>query len=742
MLSLTFLNPGLLWLLPLLSVPLIIHLLNRRRFARVRWAAMEFLLAALRRNRRRIRMQQWLILLLRLLAVGLLVFVVARPRTSGGILAGARAHHVLCLDDSLSMRQISGAADLFRDGRDVLLRATDDLAERRDGDLVSLFLASDPEHPLFVGQRAGPHLRARVREALARADECGDSVLDVAAVIERAHRIAEEDGEAGRLEATLVTDLRRVDWLTEDGKPRAEVVEQIRTLEPQNAALNVVAVGTRTGENLSVRSLRLAEASAVVGVPVPIEVEVTNWGSASAPPCDLSLEVDGGSAVVKPVPAIEPSASVTVRFAHTFRTPGSHGVVASLPRDRFDADDRRAFAFDVRAQERVLLVDGDPGAAPEEGETLYLRTILNPELQVQTGIGVEVVGEHALGEIDLAPFDSVWLCNVPSPPPSVAAKLEGYAAGGGGVVLFLGNQVDPAAYNDALYRGGAGLLPGPLIAPAGDVDRPARATLADPEHAIVGTAREALAAAVGEALLVGRWIGVDLPPASPAQVVLRLEDGAPLLVAREAGAPGSPTGAGRVVLFTSTADDLWTNMPLWASVYAVVCQGIHRFVARAQDDAGTNLSPRDAWTVRLDVGKYRPDVVVRSLGEAGGERTYSAPPPPGTAAESAVTVPMRELRGFGLFEAELTPHGGGRERRLFARNPPVRESELALIDGASVLRAYPPELADRMRVSDASDAVPGRLPGEGELWRWLALALVAALLGESALGWWIGRRRA
>ncbi|MGA1046323.1 MAG: BatA domain-containing protein, partial [Phycisphaerales bacterium] len=65
LIGLAFLHPLVLWGLPLAAVPIIIHLLNRRRFATRRWAAMEFLLRAMQRNRRRLRMEQWLILALR-----------------------------------------------------------------------------------------------------------------------------------------------------------------------------------------------------------------------------------------------------------------------------------------------------------------------------------------------------------------------------------------------------------------------------------------------------------------------------------------------------------------------------------------------------------------------------------------------------------------------------------------------------------------------------------------------------
>src|SRR5438045_8144467 len=62
----------------LVSVPIIIHLINRMRFKRVRWAAMEFLLKAQKRMRRRLIIEQLLLLFLRCLLVALVGFLVLR----------------------------------------------------------------------------------------------------------------------------------------------------------------------------------------------------------------------------------------------------------------------------------------------------------------------------------------------------------------------------------------------------------------------------------------------------------------------------------------------------------------------------------------------------------------------------------------------------------------------------------------------------------------------------------------
>src|SRR5262249_58191220 len=100
--ALGFSNAPLLYGLGAASVPIIIHLLNRRKFREMPWAAMRFLLAAIRKNARRIRIEQWLLLAVRTLLVILVVTAMAKPFLEGlgaiPVLAGQRTHRVLVLD--------------------------------------------------------------------------------------------------------------------------------------------------------------------------------------------------------------------------------------------------------------------------------------------------------------------------------------------------------------------------------------------------------------------------------------------------------------------------------------------------------------------------------------------------------------------------------------------------------------------------------------------------------------------
>src|SRR5438309_8676775 len=101
-----FLVPSLLWFSALASVPIIIHLLNRRRFMRVDWAPMKYLKLTIKTNRRRLRIEQMILLAIRTLVVILIIMAVARPVLSpnamGSWLAGhGRTSRIVVIDDSL-----------------------------------------------------------------------------------------------------------------------------------------------------------------------------------------------------------------------------------------------------------------------------------------------------------------------------------------------------------------------------------------------------------------------------------------------------------------------------------------------------------------------------------------------------------------------------------------------------------------------------------------------------------------
>ena len=128
----------------------------------------------------------------------------------------------------------------------------------------------------------------------------------------------------------------------------------------------------------------------------------------------------------------------------------------------------------------------------------------------------------------------------------------------------------------------------------------------------------------------------------------------------------------------------------------------------------------------------------QQLGDAALENTFTA-----RAAEDGlarVALPMAGLQGRGLFELRLTPHTGERETRLFARNAPASEGRLQTLSQTSLRAALPEELRAHVTVVRGESEPLTLTAGGSEIWRFLALALLATMVLESVLAWRFGRR--
>ena len=146
----SFLAGSLLGGLVLASVPIIIHILNRRRFQIIDWPPMKYLKLTLKRNRRRIRVEQMLLLAMRTLAVILLILAIARPVIPQNGLAAllpgrSRTSHLIVIDDSLSMGYTTAGRSAFQVAQNA---AADLLKAAGTQDSVTILVTSAPDRPL------------------------------------------------------------------------------------------------------------------------------------------------------------------------------------------------------------------------------------------------------------------------------------------------------------------------------------------------------------------------------------------------------------------------------------------------------------------------------------------------------------------------------------------------------------------------------------------------------------------
>ena len=205
----TFLQPLLLAALPLIALPVIIHLINQRRYQTVRWGAMMFLLAANRMSRGYARLRQILILIFRTLAIAGLIFAVSRPLASGwlGLTAGGQADTtIILLDRSPSMQEQgagSGISKLQR-GREQLASTLETLGSDR---WVLVETTSDGATEI----ESPDSLRK-----LPSTEAVGTS-SDLPGMLESARDYITSNN-TGRTEVWICSDIRENDWNAESGR--------------------------------------------------------------------------------------------------------------------------------------------------------------------------------------------------------------------------------------------------------------------------------------------------------------------------------------------------------------------------------------------------------------------------------------------------------------------------------------------------------------------------------------------
>lgn len=736
-----FANPALLFGLFGAAVPIAIHLLNRRNHRPQPWAAMRFVEAAWRKTRRRVQFEEWLLLLLRALAVGLLAFALARPYTGDASpLAGlteARRDIVVVLDASASMGQAAGARSAWTaavERAKELVRGAD--AAR--GDRVRI-VAAGASPKLYSG--ATPDQARSMLDALsAPQDEAVDLAAALYEVLEEARRDASNAGSA--LDLHVLTDLQERVFLRaeRDGRARSlyEVLDGFRELKAKVVVEDMAGVES-VPPNLSVEAVEPVERPSAPDAPVELRATVRNDGERDARGVRVVLTIDGQR---RPNQVVDIPARSTADalFPFAFGSAGPHVVEAAVEAgDRLPVDDKRAIVVEVPAAVRVLLVNGAKGARLEDDELGYLRTVLSPapeegSLSVRTPFDVREIEPADLGssDIDLGKHDVVWLAGCDAPAPAVADKLEKAVAQGLSLVVSAGDRVDPRAWNQRfgkegpLGKEGRDLLPAELVRFDGARTREGRwqrPKSFDARHpALAFFADERFAPLFAEIPVYG-WIASK--PLDDARVLATLDDDAssPLFVERD-------HGLGRVWWWSTTIGPAWTRLPESPATLVPLAFEWLR-------DAGTSapapqsLPPGSVWRGSAPQYPRSPALV----GPDGTRKPLDGEPQQLGGRWILPPVPATATERVGAYRVELE----GQAALAFAIGLDPAESDLKRIEPGA-LAALHPALVSAQAPKAATDEDAGQ-PRQGELWRAFAAAVLAALVLESLWAGWIGHRR-
>jgi hypothetical protein len=477
----------------LVASPILIHLINRMRFKRIRWAAMEFLLKSQKRNRRRLIIEQLILLLLRILLVLLAAFLVARFVYAG---AGEKGTlHVVVLDDTPSMgdrHRSTQGQDLtaFDVGREQLGALVRQALQANSPQQMMVYLLSDLDIPLFDQRLSDASLD--LLKGKLDAVRPGAVHVDPLPAVAKAREVFGQDKEGRQHVLHFVGDFRDIDWSAGPGVEKLS--EEVDRLLDSGANLSLIdsahpfrretkGVALDHG-NLAILDLRAETRMAAEAVPVEFTATIANYSSAAATPF-LKVSVEGAQdfGASRPVDKpIEPGAVVKQKFQLLFakKRPGTEVKEGDAREERerkrladrefvhvsaelegeeagLRADNVRDMVLEVRRRVPTLLVDGGgPDGRLPGGDGFHVEVALAAARAYE----VERRTPDELETTDLSLYPSVFLLNVPRfKSDKTAAKLKEYVERGGSLAWFVGDKVQADYYNETLFRKGGGVFP-------------------------------------------------------------------------------------------------------------------------------------------------------------------------------------------------------------------------------------------------------------------------------------------
>ena len=509
--SFELLNPWMLAGLAGVALPVIAHLLSKKKFDIVSWGAMQFLKLG-QETRRRVWLEDLWLLLLRMALVAWLAIALARPWVSakwlGDIGPQPNRDIVLIIDGSYSMAWEATSVT----PQEHAIRWIDKfLGQLRPGDTVTLLEAREQVRTLIdpptrdvnrvrdvLKDLSPPTGTANFPEALAHAVK----------LLSRTNHL--------RREVVLLTDGQSQGWHSDDSNLwlRLDDLKKQSSVTPHLWVVNVLNAGQANDNelppaerlNFHVDRLLPSRELSVPNFPVRFQTRVRFSGGSTTVTRQVHFEVDGQRLADRTQSVtLAPGGEASIEFEHRFEALGSHLVRVALDPDDLPTDNVSEAVISVTEAVPVLLIDGDPRPKPLQSETFFIHAALaaagndtpwvkpttvkwsewnvghvpkvrvdpkgatpalpaskpattkreDPKLNPKPAGQVENVPRE-INELDK--YAAVVLANVPTLTDDQLAALTDYVRRGGGLGLALGNRIERDNYNHQLFADETGLL--------------------------------------------------------------------------------------------------------------------------------------------------------------------------------------------------------------------------------------------------------------------------------------------
>jgi len=744
----SFINPAMLWFLTLVAIPIIIYIINRQRFKRIWWAAMEFLLRAMKKNRRRIRIENLLLLIIRTLIVLLAVLTVARPQVGAaffGPLVRKSRNFFFLLDNSYSMGYKVGATTALERAKKQLKSILDKTVQ--DGDIVVFAVLNEGIENWTRFHIGGEEDRQRLKDAIneTRLSHRGtDYIKALQHLFVGKESVIEKLGAAKERETIVVlaTDCQQYGWFRRGDLSSKESKRVFVEMIKRKVALQLLDLSAEDPVNVSVDNLRLESYGTTVGLKsgVPIMATLHNRSSRQLDGT-VTLLVDGMPQETRRV-TLPQKRLHTLKFECSFPDRGVHSVTVKWDADPLAVDDYRYLVVEAREKIDLLIVNGRPSPDPTEDEVVLVESALRALQEENVGglptfdYDIRTVGEfEELASVGrLRNYQVILLANVPSMTVEAYENLKEFVKAGGGILYFMGDRVDPVTLNKTMWEEGKGLLPFRCLEVFPKERHPKERyslTLEAPGHPAI-TNIEAWERTVLDKPRVERFIRVKEEPRKDVTVLLRLTDQfrSPIVVENK-------LGRGSAIFAFTSAHVTWNNwgclqfLPilLYDTLYYLSGHGTTKRNYIVDEPLWFSIPQEKIADTQVEI--YRPAESEPLTEVLTQPKRLGAP----------YELLFKKTDRAGVYRFVFNPRQD-RWEDYAAFNLNTEESDVANRVYAEVLKEVAPELrVSVMRAAQGAEAQKD-ITTRAEIWRTLITLVLILLAAEMVVALLIGRRHA
>ena len=557
------LNPFTIWATLAaigVAVPIIIHLLYRKNRKETDWAAMELLRRALVVRSGQIKLEDFIILLLRCLTLLLLAAALLRPILKDSDLIGdQKVGMVVAIDDSLSMNH--GATTRFENA---IEKARQVIGTSQPGDKISIVFLNERsiDDPNKIPLRAADYDPTKINSILDEAKKSGAS--NHQSNLENSIPLLKEMSEemkAGTKEIHIITDAQQSDWNGLSSEAKGMLAEI-------PASIYILPVNSENDDNRSITSLKYVSGSLNNSGVARFEATVKNFGTNDANSGNIEFYQDGNLVSRQTLGVIDSGSSKVIPFLANYNKPGDLSITAKISKDNLSEDNFRNIVVNVRPGIRVLCATDsvNEGLSNSTNGLFFLENALRlRSSDEEAGIQVTSVDSSDLTLEKLNDYDIIILANVSSPSIEIANRLKTFTENGGGLILFAGENINAEQYGQTFGTTSESILPaiiGNKKTASEENENLYSLDVPTSDHPLATVIRSMSEEMINDAKIKSL---VELQPTQGSQVILSLvEDKSPVLVSKE-------VGNGSVILCSTSADRSWSDMVLHP-IYAIMIQ--------------------------------------------------------------------------------------------------------------------------------------------------------------------------